>query len=275
LSISGAGGAGTYANVRNASHEVLLGVDTTAVLSAMTASDLHIRTNNQTRVIVQANTGNVGIGVGPSKAKLEVNGMVGNTVGLFGGDQQGISLVASWPSLGINSYFSGAWKAIQPGWCGMIDVNQDAGGIEFHVNPARANAADAALTPQNRFTIRADGKLFSPMWKATHVLNQRQGPMPVSGTFVSGGGTLVIIFSGSGFASTATNIGLALQINGGTVATTRVFTNEASSHKAFTTNILVQGNVAPGNHTINLTPLVNTLSDGNDWFNVTVLELPF
>jgi len=240
--------------------------------------DIRFRIKNADCMVLASsgnNVGHLGIGVSPSKARLEVNGMVGNTVALFGGDQQGISLVASWPTVGINCYFSGGWKAIQPGWCGMIDVNQDSGGMQFYVNPARANAADAALTPQNRFAVHADGKLFSPMWKATHVLNQRQGPMPVSGTFVSGGGTLVIIFSGSGFATIGTNIGLALQIDGGTVATTRAFTNEPSSHKAFTTNILVQGNVAAGNHTINLIPLVNTLSDGNDWYNVTVLELPF
>jgi hypothetical protein len=140
---------------------------------------------------------------------------------------------------------------------------------------AKAAAADAPLTAPSRLSIHADGKLVSPMWRATHVMNQRQGPLPVSANFASGGGTLVIIFSGSGFAATGTNIGLVLQIDGSSVATTRSFTNEPSSHKAFTTNILVQANVAAGNHSITLSPLSGTISDGNDWFNVTVLELPF
>jgi hypothetical protein len=62
LSISASGTTGAFANIKNGSHEVLLGVDNTAILSAMTASDLQIRTNNTTRMVVQANTGNIGIG---------------------------------------------------------------------------------------------------------------------------------------------------------------------------------------------------------------------
>jgi len=72
LTISGADGAGVYANVRNANHEVLLGVDNTAILSAMTASDLQIRTNNATRVVVQANSGNVGIGTAAPISELHI-----------------------------------------------------------------------------------------------------------------------------------------------------------------------------------------------------------
>ena len=58
-------GAGVYANVKNSSQELLIGVDATAIVSAMTASDLQIRTNNATRMVIKANTGNVGIGTDP------------------------------------------------------------------------------------------------------------------------------------------------------------------------------------------------------------------
>ena len=51
LTVSTADGSGAYANIKNANHEVLLGVDSAAVLSAMTASDLQIRTNNVTQVV--------------------------------------------------------------------------------------------------------------------------------------------------------------------------------------------------------------------------------
>jgi len=71
LSISASGTTGAFANIKNGSHEVLVGVDNTAVLSAMTPSDLQIRTNNTTRMVVQANTGNVGIGATPA-SKLHV-----------------------------------------------------------------------------------------------------------------------------------------------------------------------------------------------------------
>jgi hypothetical protein len=275
LTISGAGTTGVYANVKNGSHEVLLGVDTATILSAMTASDLQIRTNNAVRAVVQANTGNVGIGTTtPTNARLEVDGMVGNTVGLFG-KTLGMSLVASWPNLGFNGYFNGSWKAISPGWAGVIGVDQNDGSMNFFTIPAKATAADAVLPIANRLAIHADGKVVSPMWRVTQVLNQVQGGLPKGGNFTSGGGILVILFSGSGFAGGAMVIGMTLQIDGVNRAFARSFTNEPSSHKAFTTNFLVQPGIAAGNHTINLVALAGTSTDFNDWFNVTVLELPF
>jgi len=221
-------------------------------------------------------SGNVGVGTtSPSKAKLQVDGMVGNTVAMFGSGGQGMSLVASWPNVGFNCYFNGSWKAISPGWAGNIDVNQSDGTMNFYVNAARAGAADAALTPQPRLTIRPDGKLSSSMWRATQVMNQVQGALPKSVGFSSGGGTLVIIYSGTGWRQGAGNVGMNLLLDNVVVSTTRSWTNESQSHKAFTTNIHVQANVAAGNHTIALTVIPETVTDVNDWFNVTVLEMPF
>src|SRR5262249_14892043 len=110
LTISGAGTTGTYANIKNASNEVLLGVDTVAALATMTASDLQIRTSNVTRVVVGSD-GNVGIGARAARGALEVSTMVGNTTGVFGKDL-GVSLVASSPNVGFNSYFNGTWKSL-------------------------------------------------------------------------------------------------------------------------------------------------------------------
>ena len=218
--------------------------------------------------------GNVGIGTSaPSKAKLQVSGMVGNTVGVFG--DLGISLVASSPTVGFNSYLNGGWRSISAGFAGSIDVDQATGNMDFNLAPSKLAAADAAFTPKNCFSIHPDGKMASPMWAATQVFNQRQGPLPLSAPFSSGGGTLVIIFSGSGYSAAAGNIGLVVQIDGSSVATTRSFTNEVNSHKAFTTQILVQKGVAAGAHTLAISALVNTTTDANDWFNATVLELPF
>ena len=75
LTISSPGvGTGVYANVKNDKHEVLLGVDSATILSAMTASDLQIRTNNATRIVVQAGTGNVGIATTEPNAPLDIGG---------------------------------------------------------------------------------------------------------------------------------------------------------------------------------------------------------
>jgi hypothetical protein len=219
--------------------------------------------------------GNVGVGVIASKGKFEVDGMVGNTVAVFG-RTLGVSLVASWPVIGFNCYFNGGWKALSPGWSGIIDVDQTDGSMGFLVPPSKANAADNALALSNRLAIHGDGRLVSPMWRATQVMDQSNGTLPLtSAPFSSGGGTLIIIFSGSGFAGGASVIGMSLQIDGTTVGTVRSFTNELNSHKAFTTNILVRSGIAAGNHTIRLVALTGTSTDVNDFFNVTVLEMPF
>ena len=57
------------------------------------------------------------------------------------------------------------------------------------------------------------------------------------------------------------------------------FTNEANSHKAFTTNALVipstgTSALKAGTYTLTLRSSGDTVTDANDSFNVTVLELP-
>lgn len=71
---------GVFANIRNDNHEILFGVDQTAIVSAMTASDLQFRTNNAIRMVIKANTGNVGIGQADAQQKLHVagNAIIGN-----------------------------------------------------------------------------------------------------------------------------------------------------------------------------------------------------
>jgi len=217
--------------------------------------------------------GSVGVGTVASRAKLQVSGMVGNSVGLFG--DMGISLVAAWPNVGFNSYFNAGWKSISPGFAGLISLDQSSGAMAFYLAPAKLAAADAPFAPTPWLSIQPNGKMNNPMWAVNQLLNQVQGPLPINVSFNSGGGTLVIMFDGSGWSTSGGNIGLFIQLDGGTIGTTRTFTNEPNSHKTFTTNILVQGNVAGGAHTLTLGVLANTLTDVNDWFNLTVLELPF
>jgi hypothetical protein len=160
--------------------------------------------------------------------------------------------------------------------------------MNFYVNAAKANAADAALTPQTRFGIqpdgsvgigaigiKPDGKLLSPMWRATEVMNQRQGPLPQEATFESGGGTLVIMFSGSAFSDKPCNIGIMLGLDGMKPPDIAQGWSNVTGHKAFVTNMIVKRNVAAGMHRIELVTGPGVITDPNCWFNVTVLELPF
>jgi len=212
--------------------------------------------------------GGVGIGttaapVGRLHVQKDAGGALGASVALVNGGGGGNAAVSlDFYTYPPNGDPSGSIRA--------LDDGNSSNHIVFYTKapgPQTNNLVE-------RLRITDTGKLSSPMLRVTHVMNQVQGPLPKSGGFSSGGGTLIIIFSGSGWGAAAGNIGLALQLDGGTIATTRSFTNETGSHKAFTTNAHVQGNIAAGNHTINLVALVNTNSDANDWYNVTVLELP-
>lgn len=66
--------SGAYQNLKNDVHEILIGVDAVAIVSAMTASDLEFRTKNTARMVVKATTGNVGIGIVNPSALFHVNG---------------------------------------------------------------------------------------------------------------------------------------------------------------------------------------------------------
>ncbi|MDD5091461.1 MAG: hypothetical protein PHQ23_11170 [Candidatus Wallbacteria bacterium] len=126
--------------------------------------------------------------------------------------------------------------------------------------------------------IGNDAKIVSPMWKVTQVMDAVTGAMPkTSAAFATGGGTLLIIASGSGYwnALGGAQIGMSVALDAVIKGYCKVYTNEASSHRAFTTNPIVATGIAAGNHTITVASWNGTASDANDFYNVTVLELPF
>jgi hypothetical protein len=54
-------GTGVYANVKNSNHEILIGVDVAAIVSAMTNSDLQLRTQNTNRVVISGADGSFNV----------------------------------------------------------------------------------------------------------------------------------------------------------------------------------------------------------------------
>lgn len=69
-------GTAVYENIKNDTHELLIGVDAVTIVSAMTASDLQLRTNNAVRIAIKANTGRVGIGTDAPDEILHVKGNI-------------------------------------------------------------------------------------------------------------------------------------------------------------------------------------------------------
>ena len=119
------------------------------------------------------------------------------------------------------------------------------------------------------------GSIKSPMWNIFKVFDSNAGALPLTGSFKTGGGTLLVLVSGSGWADSTKQIGMQILVDGIRKGYAKSFTNEARSHKTFTTNELLVTGLNVGTHSITLESWNNTNTDHNDFFNVTILELPF
>jgi len=123
-------------------------------------------------------------------------------------------------------------------------------------------------------TLNVNGGLSSPLWKVTSPINST-GQLPLSGTFSSSGGTLLISVAGSGYTSAAsTLIGMDIKLDGTTIDSATLFANPALTHLAFVPATIKAG-AGVGPHTISLVARPGTITDTTDYFRVTIEELPF
>ena len=123
--------------------------------------------------------------------------------------------------------------------------------------------------------LDVNGGIKSTKWSATGVLANAPGPLPLSGSFGSGGGTLIITACGSGYYGTVgTIIGFNVQLDSVTKGGTRLYINETNSHKALPCANFVVTGVAAGSHTASI--VANTITtDASDFFSLTIVEFPF
>ena len=161
---------------------------------------------------------------------------------------------------------------------------------------ADLNKAKLGAIPLATNAGALQGKQLSD-WGGHFVINGRFGPLPLENTFHANGGLLLVIASGSGFRSSANtkmqgHIGMDIILDGSGVTDLgpTVFTNERDSHRAFVSEPLLLPNVLAGEHTLRLENLYEgtgcnvtgvettayfcTTTDGNDVFNVSIIEFP-
>jgi hypothetical protein len=133
----------------------------------------------------------------------------------------------------------------------------------------------ALLDIAGKTRFGSDGGISSPRWNVYSPLSTQAG-LPINVTINTLGGSLLLFVSGSGFSTAGPQaIGVQILIDGVFKGMAQVFTNEVGSHKAFTANALFLQGISAGQHTLNLVAMPNTVTDNNDFFNVTILELPF
>jgi hypothetical protein len=102
---------------------------------------------------------NVGIGISdPTRARLEINGGIGRTVGIFGGETAGVSIQKEFPAVGFNQYFDAAGsKYIGTGYAAVEWFNPSSGALMFDAFPY--GAADASATSTRLLTISNYGNI--------------------------------------------------------------------------------------------------------------------
>jgi hypothetical protein len=106
------------------------------------------------------------------------------------------------------------------------------------------------------------------------VFGNRAGALPLTGALTTTGGRLLITASGSGYrTATAGTIGFDITIDGTPVGALNFFTNEAGSHRTVPARTLVIQDLIGGNHEIKISAQADTMTDGNDYFHLTVMEL--
>jgi hypothetical protein len=100
------------------------------------------------------------------------------------------------------------------------------------------------------------------------------GPLPKSAAFQSSGGSLLLMVSGSAYRpqNMPGPMAVTVQLDAQNLGELRAFTNEAFSHRPFVERSFVVATAGSGTHTINLLAGADTLTDSNDFFNVTVIE---
>ncbi len=135
----------------------------------------------------------VGIGTPtPVRARLQVNGAVGITSAIFGGDGAGVSFMRNAPLIGFNVYNDGAYKSMAAGNSLLMWLNTINGSINFD-NTGFApspNITYSSLT--RRMTIRNNGNLSLNAGEANASLYVIEAP---------GGFSSVAEFKGTNYTS--------------------------------------------------------------------------
>jgi hypothetical protein len=122
--------------------------------------------------------------------------------------------------------------------------------------------------------VQSTGPITSPMWNATTPIDFG-GSLPTTSQFNTGGGTLLITASGSGYTTVVSAIGMNILLDGVVIGSCQTFANQVNSHMSFVPKTFVKKGVAAGSHSISLQPLSGTLSNSGDNYSVTVIEFPF
>jgi hypothetical protein len=228
--------------------------------------------------------GNIGIGTSDPKCPLQVEGEM-HSAGYSFGDRTSAANYVEAPGNGERWVWYAQDKAARL-WSGAdkISVTGEKVTIEkslqvkgtTQLGPLQVNG------PIQAGAMQVDGTIKSQMWNATQIFNSRQGPRDgtraeiMNAEFSTKGGTLLIFAAGAGRANLSGVIGMTIWIDSTEIGRAICWANDPQKHQAFVANAIVPAAIPAGKHTLWLRTIGdNTIVDFNDYFNVTVFEMPW
>jgi hypothetical protein len=217
--------------------------------------------------VLAIDRGNIGIGTSNPTARLDIPGKEEVTLLSVGAELKSIANIDLCGHVQLKEYGEGGLAFVQA----RNDKSNRNIGLRFRTQ--LKGDRDKVLV--EALTIEANGKISSPMWRVTELFNAQAFDKSLSATFSTGGGTLVVMASGSGRRGTVGTVGMNVLIDNNTVASPATWSNEVDSHKSFVAVFTVVRNIASGSHTLSLNPFPKTTVDVNDLCSVTIIELPF
>jgi hypothetical protein len=131
----------------------------TQIITYTSATQWQVNADNQFSV----NTGKVGIGITPSKAKLDVNGNSDLNQALLGSNFQGISIQSNKPTIGFNVYKDGAntQKYLSNGTGMMQEFDPLGGSLKFVQFRSGVQSDIVSTLSGSPFTLNSDGQFGS------------------------------------------------------------------------------------------------------------------
>ncbi len=216
------------------------------------------------RLYIDNVTNNVGIGTTNPSATLDINGgvKVNNALTVGGSATFNNALTVNAAATFNNALTIGA--------------------------PSSNNALTVNAPTTFNKTLTINGTINNTMWSYTHLYgNESMSNMPITTSFKSNGGSLLIFVSGSGYWSGTSSsfdtsdhfqeIGVEIQIGNFSSYHMKVGTNIQGLHCSFIpiTICINRADYSNNTHNITLTCMPETTTDLNDYLNITIIEFPF
>jgi hypothetical protein len=143
------------------------------------------------------------------------------------------------------------------------------------INPS--SHREMIMSTATAHNIESIAGLQGSVTKVTPLFVNSPGPLPLERAFQSSGGSFLIFTSGSLWSTKVQLMQLGVFLDGEQVQTCQEWANVENSHMSLVPVLFAvtdKNKIIPGNHTLAFRILSgSTVSDQNDYYNATIVEL--